>query len=666
MSGFNILDFIVIGGVIAATYYFFFRKKAEPSIKKLFSSQSAENSQQNQSFIERMKSGNRSMVIFYGSQTGTAEEFAIRLACESKRYALKALTADPEECEMEDLSRLREIENSMVVFIMATYGEGDPTDNCADFMEWLQEGNAILNGIRFAIFGLGNKTYEHYNKVGKYVDERLQELGATKVLEIGLGDDDANIEEDFISWKENFWPTVCEYFGLYEMSEDVSSRQYSLTIHEGLPIEKLFTGEPAKLASFKTQKPPHDAKSPFLSRVTLKRELHKAGQRSCMHLDLDLTGSRLRYQAGDHVGVMCHNSPSLVAWVAERLGGVDLDTQITLTNTDEEATKKHPFPCPTTYRTALTWYLDLTSCPRTNVLKDLSEYATDEKDKDFLLSMTKVSKDAKELYLDWIVAKHRTTLHVLQHLPSLHPPVDHFIEMLPKLQARYYSISSSSKLHPTKLSITAVLVDYTTPTQQHMRGVATGLMSLMNPWSPNGSEGGGDVLPCQLPIFIRKSQFRLPSRPNIPVLMIGPGTGVAPFMAFLQERKVMKDEGKPLGDAYLFFGCRNKKEDFIYEDELNEYEKEGVLTKLYVAFSRDQEQKEYVQHIMLQSAEEIWKVLSHKGHLYVCGDAKNMSQDVDKALHSIATTQGSLNTAACNDFFKKLRSSGRYSCDVWS
>ena len=154
----------------------------------------------------------RNMVVFYGSQTGTAEEFAARLAKEATRYGMKAMVADPEECEMDDLTKLSEIENSIAVFCMATYGEGDPTDNAQEFFEWLNSGGADLKGLRFAVgssrcvcvnpassntvvclqvFGLGNKTYEHYNKVGKYLDERLAQLGAERVFELGLGDDDA-------------------------------------------------------------------------------------------------------------------------------------------------------------------------------------------------------------------------------------------------------------------------------------------------------------------------------------------------------------------------------------------------------------------------------------------------------------------------------------------
>lgn len=130
------------------------------------------------------------MVVFYGSQTGTAEEFAARLAKEATRYGMKAIVADPEECDMDDLTKLKDIENSLAVFCVATYGEGDPTDNAQEFFDWLNNGGTELAGLRYSIFGLGNKTYEHYNKVGTYLDKRLEELGAERVFELGLGDDD--------------------------------------------------------------------------------------------------------------------------------------------------------------------------------------------------------------------------------------------------------------------------------------------------------------------------------------------------------------------------------------------------------------------------------------------------------------------------------------------
>ncbi|CAB0008926.1 unnamed protein product, partial [Nesidiocoris tenuis] len=247
------------------------------------------------SFIKKLKASGRSLIVFYGSQTGTGEEFAGRIAKEGTRYRLKGMVADPEEYDMEDLIQMKDLPNSLAVFCLATYGEGDPTDNAMDFYEWLQNGEADLTGLKYAVFGLGNKTYEHYNEVAIYVDKRLEELGATRVVELGLGDDDANIEDDFITWKDMFWPTVCEHFGIEGAGEDVSIRQYKLTEHTDSVPERVYTGEVARLFSFINQRPPFDLKNPYLAPIKVNRELNKGGDRSCMHIEFDIEGSKIRY-----------------------------------------------------------------------------------------------------------------------------------------------------------------------------------------------------------------------------------------------------------------------------------------------------------------------------------------------------------------------------------
>ncbi|XP_055936551.1 NADPH--cytochrome P450 reductase-like isoform X1 [Argiope bruennichi] len=660
---FGPIDICVIIAVISAVvYYMFFRKKKEINTFQItthdYTSRDKAAQKPNHvttsdsSFINKMKSTGRNVIVFYGSQTGTAEEFATRLAKEANRYGMKAMVADPEDYDMEDLCKVPEIENSLVIFCMATYGEGDPTDNAQEFYQWLQTGDGDLSGLNYAVFGLGNKTYEHYNSMGIYVDKRVEELGGTRVFELGLGDDDANIEEDFITWKERFWSAVCEHFHIETLGEDINLRQYELVVHEDLPPEKIFTGEISRLNSYKNQRPPYDMKNPFLSTVTVNRELYR-GERSCMHIELDITDSRIRYDTGDHVAIYPTNDIALVEKLGKLLNA-DLDTVFSLNNLDEDSTKKHPFPCPTTYRTALLHYVDITSIPRTHVLKEISEYATDEEEKKMLKLMATSSEEGKKLYLSWVVKYCRSIIHILEDLPSLKPPIDHLLELLPRLQARYYSISSSPKLHASSIHITAVLVEYETPTKRITRGVATGWLKTLKP---------GD----RVPIFVRRSQFRLPSKPHIPIIMIGPGTGLAPFRGFLQERSFQRKEGKEVGDSILYFGCRKSKEDFLYEDELKTFEEEGTLTKLHAAFSRDQPEKLYVTHLLNANKDELWRVFGESsGHIYVCGDARNMAKDVHNIILEIVQEYGKKTKDEAEAYIKKMESQRRYSADVWS
>jgi NADPH-ferrihemoprotein reductase len=660
---FSTVDIILLTILIGGIAWWFLNKQKKKDVTtstRSYSIQPTSMSLQtssDNSFIKKLKTSGRSLVVFYGSQTGTGEEFAGRLAKEGVRYHLKGMVADPEECDMEELVNLKSIPTSLAVFCLATYGEGDPTDNAMEFYEWLQNGDADLSGLNYAVFGLGNKTYEHYNQVAIYVDKRLEELGATRVFDLGLGDDDANIEDDFITWKDKFWPAVCEHFGIESTGEDISIRQYRLQEYKDETPEKLYTGEMARLHSLKNQRPPFDAKNPFLSKIRVNRELHKGKERSCMHIEFDIEGSKMRYDAGDHLAVYPVNDSELVEKIGKHTGK-DLETIFTLINTDEESSKKHPFPCPTTYRTALTHYLDITMNPRTHVLKELSEYCSDPAEKEKLRLMSSTSPEGKALYQQWIISNNRNIVHILEDMPSCKPSLDHLCELLPRLQPRYYSISSSPKLYPNTVHITAVVVEYDTPTGRHNKGVATTWLAVKKPVA-------GQELPTA-PIFIRKSQFRLPTKPQTPIIMVGPGTGLAPFRGFIQERNQAKEDGQAVGETVLYFGCRKKTEDFIYEEELLNYEKSGLLT-LHLAFSRDQAHKIYVSHLLEQNADEIWRIIvENNGHLYICGDAKSMAPDVRNIVMKVMQDKGQMNEQQASAYLKKMETQKRYSADVWS
>ncbi|XP_029711192.1 NADPH--cytochrome P450 reductase isoform X1 [Aedes albopictus] len=657
------LDIILLAVLIGGAAWYFLKSKKKDTQTSQFKSYSIQPTTVNtmtmaeNSFIKKLKSSGRRLVVFYGSQTGTAEEFAGRLAKEGLRYQMKGMVADPEECDMEELLSLKDIDKSLAVFCLATYGEGDPTDNCMEFYDWIQNNDVDFSGLNYAVFGLGNKTYEHYNKVGIYVDKRLEELGANRVFELGLGDDDANIEDDFITWKDKFWPAVCDHFGIESSGEEVLMRQYRLLEQPETPTERLYTGEVARLHSLQTQRPPFDAKNPFLAPIKVNRELHKAGGRSCMHIEFDIEGSKMRYEAGDHLAMYPVNDQDLVLRLG-KLCNADLDTIFSLINTDTDSSKKHPFPCPTTYRTALTHYLEITALPRTHILKELAEYCSEEKDKEFLRFMCSTNPEGKAKYQQWIQDSCRNIVHVLEDLPSCRPPLDHICELLPRLQPRYYSISSSSKLYPTTVHVTAVLVKYETTTGRVNHGVATTFLSQKHPLD-------GQPLP-RVPIFIRKSQFRLPAKTETPVIMVGPGTGLAPFRGFIQERDFNRKDGKEVGQTILYFGCRKRSEDYIYEEELEDYVERGVM-KLRTAFSRDQAHKVYVTHLLEEDMDLLWSVIGeNKGHFYICGDAKNMATDVRNILLKVLQTKGNMSESEAIQYIKKMEAQKRYSADVWS
>jgi len=663
------LDYLLlaaIGGV--AVWWLFFKdaegdKIPEYEIKPMVV---REQSTVEKGFLSKMKKTGRRLVVFYGSQTGTAEEFAGRLAKEGARFGLKGIVADPEEENMEDLQQLGELEEELgpciAVFMLATYGEGDPTDNAVEFNEKLTNDGMDLTGMKFSVFGLGNKTYEHFNKMGKFADSKLEELGGVRVHELGIGDDDANLEDDFITWKEAFWGAVCQTFNIEASSDDINTRQYDhKVLEEGdYKPEKVYTGEVARLRSFVTQRPPFDVKNPYMGAVKVNRNLHQAESgRHCLHIEVDIEGSRIRYDAGDHIAVYPTNDLALV----EKLGSlfdIDMDQVFTMTNVDEDSSKKHPFPCPTSYRTALSHYVEITALPRTHILKELSRYTTEPEERALLEEMSSTTPEGKARYQSWVVDSCRHLVHILLDLPSCRPPIDHILELLPRLQPRFYSIASSAKVHPTSIHICGVVVEYETSTGRFNKGVAT---TWMREKVPQGE--GEDAVYPKMPVYVRRSQFRLPNRPQTPVIMIGPGTGLAPFRGFIQERAWQKSQGKPVGPTVLYFGCRNKANDYIYQEELEQLQSEGLL-QLHTAFSRDQPEKRYVTNCLRETASTVWELLDQGAHLYVCGDAKMMAKDVRNIIGEICKNEGKMSDTEAEAFVKKLETQKRYSADVWS
>uniref|UniRef100_A0A915L6H1 NADPH--cytochrome P450 reductase n=1 Tax=Romanomermis culicivorax TaxID=13658 RepID=A0A915L6H1_ROMCU len=700
----GLVDYAALLAALAGFYYLFFRKTSQHEYEftisqiKPVSTTNGVGSPGGLSladaggFVAKMKATGRHVVVFYGSQTGTAEDLANRLAKDAQRYGMqKGLALDPEECDVEEIVRLNEIPNSLLILCLATYGEGDPTDNAQELYDFLKSGDADLTGVNYAVFGLGNKTYEHFNAMGKFTDQRLAEMGARRVYELGLGDDDGNLEEDFMLWRENFWPAVCELFDIKTIGEDISTRQYKLTVHDATSVapEKIFRGEIARLNSYLVQKPPYDLKNPFLARVKENRELHTGGDRSCRHIELDISNSRIRYEAGDHVAVFPSNDPKLVEKFGEILN-VDLDTLFTLTSLDEDAGKKFPFCCPCTYRTALTHYVDIVAPPKINVIKEIAEYCTNAEEKAFLLSVTSTKEESRKKFFDQIVNDHRTILDLMQDLPSCRPPLDHLLELMPRLQARYYSISSSPKEDQNVISITPVVIKYTSKIGREVNGVATRYLAAKKVTELNPSPGSecpfaGAVPPTldnavkiqrlldeKVPIFVRKSQLRLPRDPKTPIIMIGPGTGLAPFRGFLQDRRAQmrREPEKPLGDATLYFGCRNRRHDFIYREELESHLADGTLRHLYVAPSREQPEveKTYVQHLLRENGEATWRLISGErgGHVYICGDAKNMARDVMDTFLDIFCQYGGMDREQAQSYMKKMETQKRYQADVWS
>ncbi|KAG0169120.1 NADPH-cytochrome P450 reductase [Apophysomyces sp. BC1034] len=702
------LDIVFLGAIGLGTIGWFarrhiaerlFRSNTDKAAALPASGKTSPQPKRERNFVKVMQQQGRRVIFFYGSQTGTAEDYAARLAKEcSQKYGVSCMTAD---IELYDLSYLDTVpEDCLVFFVMATYGEGEPTDNAVDFWDLLtdespqfsemESEDKPLKDLRYIVFGLGNKTYEHYNVVGRTIDRRLEELGATRAAQHGEGDDDGSLEEDFLAWQETMWPTFCEVLGVDENSARSGPRQPAFTVDEMLTYEKseVYFGE-------LNEKPKegarvvYDAKRPYLAPIT-SAELFKNTDRHCLHVEVDISGTNLSYQSGDHLAIWPTNNEVEVNRLASVLGLTDkLDSVIVVKAVDPTASKKFPFPVPTTYRAIFRHYIDICAPASRQTIMSLVEFAPTEASKEYLRRLAQ-DKDEYRLKVGEAVRNVGEVLELVagaDFRPGLFEsvPFDLVVESISRLQPRYYSISSSSKESPKRISATAVSLEYNPdPTPDRtVYGVNTNFLWQIHASTHNVDDGrsyptydlsgprqaylGPDGKCTKIPVHVRRSQFKLPRNPTVPVIMVGPGTGVAPFRGFVRERAALKKEGKPVGTTLLFFGCRHSQQDFLYADEWPElFSTLGGESRIITAFSRETAQKVYVQHRLLEHAREIWGLLEKGAYVYVCGDAKNMARDVNQTFVNFARDIGGKSEDKALEYVKTLRNTGRYQEDCWS
>ncbi|CDK26973.1 unnamed protein product [Kuraishia capsulata CBS 1993] len=639
--------------------------------------------------VEVLKQTNKKALVFYGSQTGTAEDYATKYAKElQSRFSIPTICADLSDYDFDNLNEVHEVPGfTFITFLMATYGEGEPTDDAGDFFSYLDDECENLENLKFACFGLGNSTYEIYNAMGKRTVARLTELGATLIGELGEGDDgQGTMDEDYLAWKDSLFEVLREELHLEEhdvsyepglaVIENSALSSESASVSLGEPDSKYVNPQSEEQLRALTLGP-FDHSHPYLAPVTSSKELFNSETRHCIHAEFDLSGTNLRYSTGDHLAIWPSNSLENTAKFLSVLGiSEKKDTVIDIKSLD--STVHSVIPSPTTYAAVVGHYLEISGPVSRQFLKMVVPFAPDAESK----SKASALADSKELFHNEVTEKYLNIADALSYISNGKPwssiPFSFVIESIAHLQPRYYSISSSSLSEKQTVHVTAV-VEWERPngSDHDVTGVATNLLwniqleqsgiSKVKPPVTYDLEGPrGKFAPLKLPIHIRRSTFKLPTNPATPVIMVGPGTGVAPFRGFLRERVKQVENGVSVGKTILFYGSRSSKEDFLYKDEFPQYSKKlGDKFELITAFSRETSKKVYVQHKMAEKAAEIDQLLKQNAFFYVCGDASKMARDVQSTLVEILKSQRKLSESVASEMVRNFKVSNRYQEDVW-
>lgn len=673
------LDFAVMVGLALAIIAYFGKDYLYPTKVDEGGFLSGDVGGSDRDIVKYIEKFNKNCIIFYGSQTGTAEDYASKLSKElSSRFGLKTMTADFANHDYDNFDKIDN--NVLVFFLLATYGEGEPTDNAVDFFEWLQNDADTLSTLKYSVFGLGNSTYEFYNKIGKDVDEILENKGGERFADYGEGDDGmGTLDEDFLTWKDNVFTSL---------KDNLNLEEHELIYEPGLKLVeeeisatdvKVSHGEPDKSyinSDTDLTKGPFNHNHPYLAPITFTKELFKSKDRHCIQAQFDISESNLRYSTGDHLAIWPSNSNETIKTFIKAFGLQEkVDTVFSLKALDSTITI--PFPTPITYGAVIRHHLEITGQVSRQFLLSIVAFAPDADSKALV---TRLSGD-KVLFAEEITAKKLNIadalLYISQGQPWTKVPFEFIIETVPHLQSRYYSISSSSLSEKTKIEVTAV-VEIEQEGKQLVTGVVTNLLNNIEiDQNKNTSKKPAvtydlkgprnKFVNYKLPVHVRRSTFKLPSNPNTPVIMIGPGTGVAPFRGFIRDRIAQKNNGQTVGDSLLFYGCRRLTEDFLYKDEWSDYAKQlGSGFEIFTAFSReDATKKVYVQNKLNEQAVKLNKLIEAGAFIYVCGDASRMARDVQSTLARIIAKERNISEEKGVELIRSFKVQNRYQEDVW-
>jgi len=545
----------------------------------------------------------KSLTILYASQTGNAKGVAKQLEQSAKAAGITVNLKNVADYKAKTIKS-----ETHLLIVASTNGEGEPPDDAIEFHEFLLGKKAPkLPNLSYSVLALGDSSYEFFCQTGKDFDLRLQELGAKQVAP--RLDCDLDYDSETLSWTESMVKTL---------KDELAQVDAGLAAVIDLPLASNVTGE-----SQYTKQNPLTAEFSLSQKIT-----GRDSAKDVRHIEIDLGESGLTYQAGDALGVWFENDAVLVE---------ELLSALSFTGEEQVSLKLSGEQQAFTLKDALISQLEITQTApafiefwaQKSADKNLVEIATDK-------------NTSREF------AANHQIIDVIKKAPA-QVEAQIFVDALRKVTPRLYSIASAQAEVEEEVHLTLGVVSYDADGQQRFGGASSYLAQRLE-------EGQG------VKVFVEHNDnFRLPQNNDTPVIMVGPGTGVAPFRAFMQQREA--DEAT--GDNWMFFGDQTFTQDFLYQVEWQNYLKSGLLTRMDVAFSRDQAEKIYVQDRLKEQAEAVFAWLERGAHLYICGDANRMAKDVHQTLIEIISEQGKLSSEQAEQYLKDLRSNKRYQKDVY-
>ncbi len=573
------------------------------------------------------------LLVLFGSNLGSSEGFAHALAQKAEFNGFD-VTLAPLDAYVDQLPT-----DGAIAIACASYN-GKAPDNAAKFVDWLEETSADLGDVSYFVLGCGNSDWAAtFQEVPRLIDARLGALGAKQIVPTQELDARGDVDTQFHQWLDKLIPQLGKEFG-----KDLSGDSDAAT-------PPLYTVEITQSVTANTVASRVGADDVMLLSNGELKQSAATGGRSTRHIEVQLPEGTT-YEPGDHLCVIPVNDDAVVDRLLKRFG-LDRGTYVQI---ESRSDMRGPFPSGSTF-SVLNLAKTAGELQAVATRKDIAMMARYSECPNSRAALEALAapkgEDGSDLYAQDVLAKRKSVLDILEEYPACDLPLAVFLELIPFLSPRYYSISSSPDEDPGKCSITVGVVKGPAFSGKgEFKGTCSNYLAEL---------AAGD----RFKALVRRpsANFRLPDDPTLPIIMVGPGTGIAPFRGFLQRRAALKAQAEPLGDAMLFFGCRDET-DSLYREELEGYHADGIV-QLHTAYSRVETGKAYVQDLIKREAEKLWGMIEAGARIYVCGDGAKMEPDVRAAFVAICAEKGGLNASDATAWMDEMIEQERYMLDVW-